>query len=1028
MSKFEKARELSKIALLLFVTITIFALQSYLAFAAIDLINPETNTYTNQQNISFEFYANLNDILNCKLVIDSKPNVSSSTIINHDFNTLTTSLGLGTHTWSVLCNTINSSEQSEERNITLELTEPTIVLFNPQPGLQINSSTAELSFVALDNLAENLSCEVIINDTSQRTLIVKNSEPITTTFTDLIDGVHTWRVSCSDWAGNKETSETRNFTVSATPVQPVFSVEISKSEYVIGEYALMTINAPAGTSIRVEVCPNASGFVECKVPVIGDNIMNFPFQEYLPFTNYEGRYILEAFFNNSGITETQILGYEIKNNIEIEIDVSKNPRRNAPVILEAEATGGVGTLNYTWLLSNGETRNKRETNITYSTPGEYTNTIRVRDDYNNTKNKSITLTVSNSFLAEIVVKDAMTSSAIYEASVEIEDEQKETDTNGKVSYYLEPGRRDIIVLKENYSIYDDELDITKDETFTILLEPIQKAKPTVSLILPENNSRITGPTTNLVFKAEHSIPLNCSVYINENNDGFFIYLGSMNVSDGSEKVFGITDLENKSYWWKVECIDSSSNSGMSSTWQFSVGPDDSALESQALLAEPQPEGMEVYDDRIKEYEQILYNFKGLAKSENEAAQALGLIAALEGAIKTFKDTIRDLDSLRFRNDLTDEQKQAEGEKLVAKADDAYQKAPINIELLDSDNYVDYIGKEELEALVDEYLEMSNLTKGVNKEKVLEFLEELQQEVVISTKIKNARISYRDGASREMSVVIREVKVYNLTEGAFLIEIVPKEVTDDAIDIKSLQEFEVLKQDPIIKFELNGDTIITYYFESNIPIELIKGIKTAVLIEPALMTDDKITGFSVRNIRVPGLKGIIYIPLIIILMGGLVFAGVRYGGLESARYMIYRLQRNKNLHYINIIINEINDTLDAGDVTKAIALYEEARGAYSELSIIAKNDIHEQVAEVAGKINNYCEVLAMRSSVDELNVLIANLQELLQGSQIMPALEEYKKIEAQYNQLDEETKEMLHPSLVELGNKIQIMIDNMKDNR
>src|SRR4030042_1288438 len=222
MSKFEKARELSKIALLLFVTITIFALQSYLAFAAIDLINPETNTYTNQQNISFEFYANLNDILNCKLVIDSKPNVSSSTIINHDFNTLTTSLGLGTHTWSVLCNTINSSEQSEERNITLELTEPTIVLFNPQPGLQINSSTAELSFVALDNLAENLSCEVIINDTSQRTLIVKNSEPITTTFTDLIDGVHTWRVSCSDWAGNKENSETRNFTVSATPGQPVF--------------------------------------------------------------------------------------------------------------------------------------------------------------------------------------------------------------------------------------------------------------------------------------------------------------------------------------------------------------------------------------------------------------------------------------------------------------------------------------------------------------------------------------------------------------------------------------------------------------------------------------------------------------------------------------------------------------------------------------------------------------------------------------------------------------------------------------
>lgn len=1009
-------------SIILFI-IPFIILNASLASATLDLANPENNTKTNQQNITFEYYTSLDNVTNCSLILDSEQNITSSNITNPGFNEFEANLDTGEHTWSIACNAINSSENSEQRTLTVDTTEPTLILVSPPNNTRINSSDVEINFIVINTPAENSSCDIIINTSVNKSIIAEDSKPVITTITDLDDELYEWKVTCYDHANNSETSETRTFRVNTSTPMPVFNISIDKTEYVLGELGLMTISAPNGTSIRVEVCPDQPGFVECAVPVNAQKVMNYPFQEYVPFYTYEGKYVLEAYFNYSGTTETKVLGYEVKNNINIDIDVSKNPRKNVPVIIEAEATGGVGKLNYTWHLSNGTVVDSDTANITYSTAGDFTEKVSVKDAYNNTKNKSVEVDVSNSFYVEVAVKDSNTNAVIKDASVEIEDEQKKTDNNGKVYYYLEEGRREILILSENYSIYLDKLNITGENKFTILLEPIISTEPVVTLISPENNTGVNGPASELVFKTNHNKSLNCSVYINEDNDGFFIYLGSLEVSSSSEQIFGVIDLDNTSYWWKVECFDNKGNSGTSDTWMFRVG------EAPPLATTQGSEETKTYNDWIKEFEAILDEFESLPKDEKEAAEGLGIIKKVEDSIQIFKNTIRDLDSLRFRDDLSEQEKKAEQNRIILKAEEAYQKAPINIQILNSESFVDYINNEKLGEVLEEYITIKDVELEVNKKKLLKYLEDLQQEIVISTNAKNVLLMYKDGSNQEVSVVIREIKTYNLTGEEFILEIIPKEVAQKADDIKSAQEYEVVKQDPIIKFELKGDTTLAYYFENKIKLDLLKSIKSAVFIDPASIDKDKITGFSTKKLPLHDLKGMIWIPVMVVLLGGVVFVGIKYKGLDTAKYVFYKLHGHKDLYYLKVILNDIKDALDSGDTEKALGLYGEAKGAYSELSTIAKNDVYEQVVEMSNTIRNYCQATERTESkqgVNEIKERTNNISALLTNGQLGSALKEYKEIESIYNQLDNQTKEIIHPALVALGNKIQIMIENEKD--
>ncbi|MBN2141929.1 PKD domain-containing protein [Candidatus Woesearchaeota archaeon] len=1003
------------------------------AFALVDLASPSDGSHTNQTNKTFEYYINFN-ATRCDLLIDGEVKATDNNL-TEGFQEIASTLSEGEHAWKVACGNGNLTEESTEYVVTADFHEPTIVLFTPAENALITEEITEISFVSLDTYSETIQCEIIIDDAPSYAINATNSEAATIGI-NIEDGSHSWSVKCTDNAGNQETSETRGFQVNRTII-PVFGLTLSRNEFYTGEQGTLSVAAPHGSSARVEVCPDVNGFVECSVPVDVQNSDAFPIQTNLPFLYQAGKYVVEAHFTYQNTTETKVERYNVTSNIAISVSAPSNPRKNEPIILKANAGGGYGKLNFTWHLSDGRNINDDEANITYNSAGNFTNIIEVTDAYYNSVNQTVNLSVSDSYKIWVIVKDSDTNAAISHATVEIDGQEKETGTTGQVEMNIRGGKRDLVILAENYSIYTAELNITKDETFTIMLQRLisGRTNPKVTLLSPDNEAKIAGSQTIIGFKVEHAYKTNCSIYISEEtNSDFYIFLGNIEVpaNDASNKELEVIDLENMSYNWKVECVDDKNYKGLSETRTIHVG-------ATSLSSQSSPE-LEIINNRVKEYEQLLSDFGLLPKKLKEGVDMMGITSQLEDAIRVMKNAIRDIDGLAFKN-LNPADKASERSRLLKEAEEAYQKAPVNAELLGSDNFIDYIESADLEELARE---MASLTytpeevQEINIGRALKTLEDLQQEVVISTKIKNIRIYYRDGTQKDMTLVMRDVKTYNITSDTILVERIPKEFAQSASMIKSNVEFQTVKDDPIISFQLSKDVQIGYYVEQNIDESIMKNIRNAVFRDVRNLEPEYVTGFSIKdlNLSLPSLGNAWALIIIIVVLTGVIVAGTKFGGLEAARYTAYLLGRKNTLHYVNVILNDLEDNLQTGDLAKAVSLYNEAKDAYAGLPSMAKNDVYDSIVSSAEKIRRFQNSLNGVSSeerpgdslnpVKELSALVSSTGNNMGFVSIHETIENYKQIECMYNRLSDNDKEVLHGQIVNLGNRIKLQIESNKD--
>ncbi len=120
----------------------------------------------------------------------------------------------GTYLWSCLAydNTGKGSFASANRTILRDTTPPSITLSAPPDGATI--TTAAVLFRYAVNDANNVSsCRLLIDGTLNQTntTVTKN---IPMYFgQSFADGAYSWAVSCTDQAGNANTSTTRTFTV-----------------------------------------------------------------------------------------------------------------------------------------------------------------------------------------------------------------------------------------------------------------------------------------------------------------------------------------------------------------------------------------------------------------------------------------------------------------------------------------------------------------------------------------------------------------------------------------------------------------------------------------------------------------------------------------------------------------------------------------------------------------------------------------------------------------------------------------------
>jgi len=181
------------------------------------LINTTTKIF------SFTAYENVEQIINCSLILDSVINQTNSSTLNATLTFFTvTGLNEGNHNWYVNCtDSAGNKNSSEVRILRIDLTPPVVLLEFP-----INNSWSPLSNIEFDYTPSDSyldSCQLWgnwsngwhLNDTDS-TLFNGSSNAFIKPITD---GSYLWNIWCNDSAGNFAFNST-NYTINVDTVYP----------------------------------------------------------------------------------------------------------------------------------------------------------------------------------------------------------------------------------------------------------------------------------------------------------------------------------------------------------------------------------------------------------------------------------------------------------------------------------------------------------------------------------------------------------------------------------------------------------------------------------------------------------------------------------------------------------------------------------------------------------------------------------------------------------------------------------------
>ncbi|MFW6449953.1 MAG: Ig-like domain-containing protein, partial [Nanoarchaeota archaeon] len=186
------------------------------------------NSSSDSINFNWTATDNLADEMKCDLIINEEINESAIKSVNDTYTNYTVdNIEQGQHSWSVNCtDDAGNSNQSAVYDFTVDTTNPPIELYKPIDETYFAITNVTFNWTATDNIAEEIKCDLIINDSVNETLIENNNTVFEHKVTNLAEGYHNWSVNCTDDAGNFNETETRIFGVDTTdPVTQITSPE-----------------------------------------------------------------------------------------------------------------------------------------------------------------------------------------------------------------------------------------------------------------------------------------------------------------------------------------------------------------------------------------------------------------------------------------------------------------------------------------------------------------------------------------------------------------------------------------------------------------------------------------------------------------------------------------------------------------------------------------------------------------------------------------------------------------------------------
>jgi outer membrane protein assembly factor BamD (BamD/ComL family) len=123
-------------------------------------------------------------------------------------------------------------------------------------------------------------------------------------------------------------------------------------------------------------------------------------------------------------------------------------------------------------------------------------------------------------------------------------------------------------------------------------------------------------------------------------------------------------------------------------------------------------------------------------------------------------------------------------------------------------------------------------------------------------------------------------------------------------------------------------------------------------------------------------------------------------------MLFKTGKNKQLHYLRVMINDVGDNLQAGDYEKAEMLYKEIRMMYDQLPEFGRNELYDDVMDVVHKMDAYY-----------FNMVMIELDSNLKSGDMHSAILSYEKLTKVFERLDIERQNQLVSVISAMGRRL-----------
>jgi hypothetical protein len=477
-----------------------------------------------------------------------------------------------------------------------DLTPPTIQLIFPTDLLTLNITAINFSWIAIDNEASSMQCNLTVNGSTTGPFTSANNTPTNKTMTLPTNGTYLWNVSCADTLNNVNTSATKQFTINQTPAADTTPPQVSKISPISGnEDTPIGFSATVTDNIGVTSCVLLIDGSQNGSMTVSGSTANKTFSFGQP-----GIYTLAAnctdLAGNSHKNDTTVAILDITSPIVTILSPLTTIYNYTNVSVSLNASDNVAVGSY-WFSYNDSLGNQ-SANISWSSiidvqfPDNATITLfaYANDTSGNTGSSSVTFTINVSAPPDITAPSIsnINVSAITNQSAIVNWNTDESG-NSTITYgtttalgsttsnaaFQTAHNISLASLINNtlyyFNVTSCDLALNCNTTgpfnFTTLQNIQDITPPSLVLDTPADNATITSSSTTLSWTATDDIAtsLQCNVTLN----GSVIQTNVASTS-GSPTTASATSLTNGVYYWNVSCADPSGNSNTSATRMFTV--------------------------------------------------------------------------------------------------------------------------------------------------------------------------------------------------------------------------------------------------------------------------------------------------------------------------------------------------------------------------------------------------------------------------------------------------------------------------